>query len=133
MFKVALTLCAPGWKGRTALGFTALTLFAGCGPELDPISQVKTLRIMGVSKSAPYARPGETVDLHMLWEDGRSELPDKVESFFGFWCVNPPGNTYSQCLTAPPSVNPPVFVSNQSNFQITIPEASLRPSSYNSS
>lgn len=121
-------LCGP--QSHVAFGLAFLLSLSGCGPELDPISEVKTLRIMAVSKTAPYAKPGETVDLQMLWEDGRAELPDKVESFFGFWCVNPPGNTYSECLTTPPSVNPPVFVANQNNFQITIPEDALRPSPY---
>lgn len=130
MFTAPTKTLELGRKKQLACGLVLLVSLSGCGPELDPISEVKTLRIMGVSKSAPYARPGETVDLHMLWEDGRPDLPDKVESFFGFWCVNPPGNTYSQCLTTPPSVNPPEFVTNQSNFQITIPDDALRPSPF---
>jgi len=46
------------------LGFGSLfALAAGCGPELDSISNINTLRILGLKKSAPYARPGETVQL----------------------------------------------------------------------
>lgn len=99
-----------------------------CGPELSRVSEIETLRIMGVRKSAPYARPGETVSLHMLWEDGADQMPDQVESFFGFWCLNPPGGVYSSCLTNPPNVDPPQFVTNQSGFDLVIPEDSTRPS-----
>ncbi len=97
----------------------------GCGPQLDRVSSLNTLRIVGVRKSAPYAQPGETVHLQMLWEDGREELPEQVETFFGFWCLNPPGNSYSQCLAVLPTTEP-VFEFNQSEFELTIPEDSLR-------
>lgn len=114
--------------GALILAGASLALSA-CGPELSRVSEIETLRIMGVRKSAPYARPGETVSLHMLWEDGAEQMPEQVESFFGFWCLNPPGDVYSSCLTSPPNVNPPQFVTNQSNFELVIPENSTRSSS----
>lgn len=115
-------------KAGLGLALSALFLLSGCGPELDPISRVESLRIIGVQKSAPYARPGERVDLHMLYEDGR-ETPAATETFFAFWCVNPPGDLFSQCLSAPPRPGDEVqFVSNSTSFSIDIPEDSLRDS-----
>ena len=83
---------------------------------------------MGVRKSEPYAAPGETVHLQMLWEDGRAELPPHVETFFGFWCVNPPGDSYAGCLTTVPSIEP-VFAFDVTEFDVDIPLDSLRTSS----
>lgn len=116
-----------GTRRRWVAGWAvAATLaLASCGPELSRISSVETLRILGVRKSAPYARPGESVTLRMLWEDGRTELPEEVQTFFAFWCLNPPGNAYSQCLSQPPTADAE-FVLNQDEFTLTIPENALR-------
>jgi hypothetical protein len=56
------------------LGSLALT---GCGAELDRSSKVETLRVIGVHKSASYARAGEEVSFSMLWHDpkGRDITP----------------------------------------------------------
>jgi len=99
-------------------------LLMACGPTLERPSSVTGVRIMGVRKSAPYAHPGETVHLQMLWEDGRAELPDEVEIFFGFWCLNPPGNSYVGCLTTEPSIEP-TFEFGVTEFDVEIPEDSL--------
>ncbi len=117
---------------RKPESFALLALMAlstvGCGPELDPISRVETLRIIGVRKSAPYARPGERVELHMLYEAGLDDERE-VETFFAFWCVNPPGDLFSQCLSEPPNQEVGAqFVNNSSSFAIDIPEDSLRDS-----
>ncbi len=100
-----------------------------CGPELEPISKIQTLRIVGVKKSAPYARPGEKVQLSLLWEDGRAVPAAQVETFIAFWCLNPPSNLYSACLTTPPPPDfEPQFVFNSNRFEIDIPVDSLQPS-----
>ncbi len=104
------------------------SLLVACGPTLERISSVTGVRILGVRKSAPYAHPGETVHLQMRWEDGRPQLPENVETFFGFWCVNPPGNSYARCLTAEPSIEPQ-FEFGVTEFDVTIPEDSLLESS----
>jgi len=110
------------------LGFGSLfALAAGCGPELDSISNINTLRILGLKKSAPYARPGETVQLELLWEDAGAAKPRKVERFIGFWCVNPLGDLFSQCLAQPPNVAPQ-FVFDQDSFAITLTEDMVRQS-----
>lgn len=120
-------------RKRHTLGLMLATTMAlsvwvvGCGPTLDKISSLETLRVLGVRKSSPYAAPGETVHLKMLWEDGRAELPPQVETFFGFWCLNPPGNSYAGCLTMLPNVEPS-FAFNVNEFEVRIPEEALVPS-----
>lgn len=115
-------------RATTPLTLAAVLLTTACGPELDPISRVETLRIIGVRKSAPYARPGERVDLQMLYEDGSGE-DREVETFFAFWCVNPAGDLFSQCLSEPPNEEVGAqFVNNSSTFSIDLPEDALKPS-----
>lgn len=109
------------------LGLAGLVVASGCGPELDRISKLNTLRILALKKSAPYARPGETVKLQLLWEDAGAARARPVQRFIGFWCVNPVGNLFQQCLTATPSVTPQ-FAFNQDEFSITLPEDILQPS-----
>jgi hypothetical protein len=115
-------------QATSPIALLAALLSTACGPELDPISRVETLRIIGVRKSAPYARPGERVELQMLYEDGSGEERD-IETFFAFWCVNPPGDLFSQCLSEPPNEEVGAqFVNNSSSFAIDLPQDSLRDS-----
>ena len=47
-----------------------MTLFLlGCGPDFDPPSELHSLRVLAVQKDLPYAQPGQTVNLQMLWQD----------------------------------------------------------------
>src|SRR5690606_24701680 len=79
-------------------------------------------------KSAPYARPGESVDLQLLWEDGRQGPIPEVETFFAFWCLNPPGDQFGQCLRqAPERGREAQFISNTNNFTIEIPDDAFKP------
>ncbi|HSC88001.1 MAG TPA: hypothetical protein VLC09_12050 [Polyangiaceae bacterium] len=105
----------------------ALLFAASCGPELDSIASLETLRIIGLRKSAPYARPGETVKLELLWEDGASPTAaSPIERFIGFWCVNPPGDLFGQCLTQIPTIQPQ-FVFDGDELDITMPTNAVRP------
>ena len=54
---------------QIALG-ALLALATGCGTSFDPASEVKSLRVLGVQRSQSYPRPGESVDLKLLWHDG---------------------------------------------------------------
>jgi hypothetical protein len=110
-------------KALALFVFTPLVLELSCGPELSPISTIEGLRIIAVRKSASYAAPGETVDIEMFWEGAQSS---QVETFFGFWCVNPPGDLYSECLRGVPTV-PPRFVLNEDRFSLRMPDDIVRP------
>jgi hypothetical protein len=133
MFIPTPSLC--GWsrcRGRllgAPLVLLCLPLQAGCGPELTPISRVETLRVIGIQKDKPFGQPGETVELSLLYEDTRANSAP-VETFFAFWCINPPGGSFAECLTtSPPEGFEPTFIRNQTNFSVTIPEDILRPAS----
>jgi hypothetical protein len=89
-----------------SLRFALLTaLFAagtlGCGPEFDPPTELKSLRVLAVQKDKPYAEPGDEVTLTMLWHDGSPEADDEDRRVNITWlhaCVNPPGDAYSGCF-----------------------------------
>jgi hypothetical protein len=86
----------------------------GCGPELERISQVNGLRVLGIQKNliqkdvngdegvaggGSYAMPGEKVEFSMLWYNG---LPDAttgppVQRVWVGGCVNPLGNRFNEC------------------------------------
>lgn len=100
---------------------------AACGPELESIAQLSHVRIIGVRKSAPYARPGEEVRLQMAWEDVSSGAPRQAQPFFAFWCVNPAAGSFAECLTQVPTVTP-AFTVGQNYIDITVPDSALRPS-----
>ncbi len=77
----------------------------GCGAEFDSVAQLEGLRIMAVQKSAPYAQPGEEVELRMLYHDTGIRQADEAEGeprdISIFWlagCENPPGDLYALCI-----------------------------------
>lgn len=100
----------------------------GCGAEFDPPSEIKTLRVLAVQKSAPYAKPGEKVDLQMLWHDGSKQAPRPVQVGWFSGCFNPPGDLYAGCFAqfagaAPPGPGgPPGFdLGMGDRFSFTLP------------
>ena len=56
---------------------TLTLLGAACQPAFDDPSEVISLRVLGVRKDEPFPKPGATVNLSMLWHDGR---PDSAVS-----------------------------------------------------
>jgi hypothetical protein len=77
---------------------TVAAFAAGCAPEFDRVSEIETLRILAVQKDVPYARPGETVNLSMLWRDGSDKAGRQVEVNWLSWCFNPPGDLFFSCF-----------------------------------
>jgi hypothetical protein len=110
---------------RAALLATAALALAsapGCGPQFDPSSEVTTLRVLGVKKDKPYAQPGDTVNLQLLWHDpkGRSD----VQRLFIGSCVNPPGDLYYGCFAQYGELlqqGKALDVGTGDNFQVTLP------------
>jgi hypothetical protein len=84
-----------------ALFLTALAL-AGCGPELDPPSEIKGLRVLAIQKDKPYAKPTDSVTLRMLLHDALSspEAPRPLQIFWYGGCRNPPGDLFHRCFDA---------------------------------
>lgn len=77
----------------------------GCGEDFDPASQVDSLRVLGVRKSAPYARPGQSVDLELLWHDAIPDRPRPQIAWLAL-CENPDGDLFTGCLSSRPSLDP---------------------------
>lgn len=110
---------------------------AGCGAEFDPPHELKTLRILAVQKTEPYAKPGEEVELSMLWHDGSPRAPRPVEVAWFSGCFNPPGDLYQGCFaqlaqggSPGPSGLPPGFqLGTGDTFKFTLPSdvISARP------
>lgn len=82
---------------RRTLACASLFALVGCGPELDRPGEVKTLRVLAVQKSSAYAKPGETVELSMLWHDGSPKAPRPVSVVWLSGCFNPPADLYAGC------------------------------------
>lgn len=107
-----------------ALTLTTSLMTVGCGPEFDPPSEIKTLRVLAVKKDKPYAQPGDKVNLSMLWHDPKGRKG--VERLFLGGCVNPPGDLYYTCFSqygqlAAQGKLPPL-VQNQDSFEVTLPK-----------
>jgi hypothetical protein len=83
-----------------ALLFLGVLLF-GCGPDFDPPDQLHSLRVLGVQKDLPYAKPGQTVNLQMLWEDASPTAGRNVQTVWSGPCFDPPGDLYYGCFSQP--------------------------------
>lgn len=87
--------------------FLPLMATFGCdGNSLDPFSEVKTLRVLGVRADVPYAAPGDKPRLDMLLQDGSPDAlqpdgsPRDVQVLWIEGCINPPGDMYYLCNPA---------------------------------
>lgn len=107
---------------RFAILFLGLlgVLSAGCGPDFDPPSELHSLRILGVEKDVPYAQPGQTVNLRMLWSDASLQRPRPVQVAWSPPCFDPPGDLYYACF-ADPSVFGGMLTLNQDTASFTMP------------
>ncbi len=118
----------PWVKSRAELWLaTGLALLAapGCGAEFDPPSEVKSLRVLGVQKSRPYADPGEEVDLNLLWHDGSPDRGRAVQRAFIGGCINPPGDLFYGCFAQfaeKLSVGEPLPFAMGDSFRIKLPD-----------
>ncbi|MEP7048766.1 MAG: hypothetical protein ABJB12_00370 [Pseudomonadota bacterium] len=78
-------------------GFLSLFLL-GCGPDFDPPSELHSLRVLAVQKDKPYAQPGDTVNLQMLWEDASLNAGRPVTIAWSAPCFDPEGDLYYLCF-----------------------------------
>lgn len=78
-------------------------LAVGCAAEFDPASELTGLRVLAVKKDVPYARPGETVELAMLWHDAEPGRPPPQIAWVAL-CENPPADLFEACFTQLPDL-----------------------------
>jgi hypothetical protein len=72
-----------------------------CGVSFESGSKVHTLRVLAVQKDKPYARPGDTVSMQVLWHDpARDADPTLPPPRIGWIaaCNNPDGDLYELCF-----------------------------------
>src|SRR6186713_2268377 len=89
------------------IAFLCLFLL-GCGPDFDPPSELHSLRVLAVEKDVPYAQPGQTVNLQILWQDA-SPLAGKDRPIALAWsppCFDPPGDLFYACFSDPDFLSP---------------------------
>jgi len=86
----------------------AVTALAGCGSTgFEKPSVVKGVRILAVQKEPAYPHPGETVNLTMLYWDGKRSESGRspVQVLWvggeagGPRCINPKGDLYYGCFS----------------------------------
>jgi hypothetical protein len=102
---------------RSALPVLGL-LALGCGPKFDPPSELQSLRVLGVQKDKPYAKPGDTINLQMLWEDASVDAASpsrKVQVVWSPPCFNPDGDLFYGCFT-----NAAVFAAGMAGAQLGV-------------
>jgi hypothetical protein len=100
------------------LWLALLVAFAtGCGAEFDPGSELGGLRVLAIKKSAPYARPGEAVDLRMLWYDAEPNRPPPQIAWLAA-CENPPADLFEACFTRVPDL-----ATDELEARISLPDA----------
>jgi hypothetical protein len=106
--------------GLLALGALALGS-AACGPQFDPSNEVKTLRVLGVKKDKPYAQPGDTVNLQLLWHDPKGRADADLQRAFIGGCVNPPGDLYYGCFAQYGQTGDVPAIGVGDTFHVTLP------------
>ncbi len=100
----------------------------GCGADFDPGSRVSTFRVLAEQADAPFAKPGETVNLSSLSFDPQGRTVNWAWAV----CVNPSASTVEGCFekiaadTAASGTSPIVAQGPaMDTFSLTIPDDAL--------
>lgn len=89
---------------RALLGALGLAAFAGpatgsgCAAGFAPSSALQGLRVLAVETDKPYAQPGDTLTLEMVYTDTKGDPADVQIVWLG-GCYNPAGDTYYGCYS----------------------------------
>jgi hypothetical protein len=70
----------------------------GCGAELDRVSELAGLRVIAVQKDKPYAQPGDTIAMKMLFVDASEEEGRPIQIGWLSGCIDPPGDLFQGCF-----------------------------------
>lgn len=113
------------------IAIASLGLTACGGDDFESPSKIQGVRVLAVKKSAPYAKPGEKVELEILYWDGKSD-PDEQRPLEVTWfggCQNPAGDLYYGCypqlaelFAGPPSADQLQLVGTGNRFEVTMPD-----------
>lgn len=90
-------------RRRREAWVVGLLALASCGRDFEPASSVRSLRVLAVAISDPFAKPGQDEHLEMLVHDAspKAARPDGTRravsiTWFG-GCDDPPGDLYYRC------------------------------------
>lgn len=89
---------------RRVLPLAVSSLALSCAPGFTSGSKLRSLRVLAVQKDKPYAKPGDTVKLDMLYDDGpkdpnKPSAPRPIQITWYPGCENPAGDLYADCFT----------------------------------
>lgn len=90
--------------GVAAVFGSAATTMTACAPTFDPQSEVKSLRVFGARADKPYAKPGDSVKIDLLYYDAspkRIRADGSVRPVNILWlggCNNPTGDEFYACF-----------------------------------
>ena len=116
-------------SGLTRLIALLCLFLLGCGPDFDPPSELHSLRVLAVEKDVPYAQPGQTVNLQMLWQDA-SLLAGPDRPITVAWsppCFDPPGDLYYACFSDPSLFGGMLSRGEHTSFEVPLDIISRRP------
>ena len=100
----------------------------GCGADFDPGSRVTSFRVLAMQADAPFAKPGETVNLSSLSYDPQGRTVNWAWAV----CVNPSASTVEGCFEklaedTAASGNSPIAAqgAGMDTFSVTVPDDAL--------
>ena len=103
------------------LGAALMLTAIACDDSFDPSSEIRGVRVMAVQKTPVFARPGETVDLTMLWADAPRDEPREIQRAWYGGCHNPDGDLFTGCVDQLSSPDPEdLGIGDQ--YALTIPD-----------
>ena len=86
-FVLAVVLCAMA------------LVVSSCASDFDPISKLKSVRMLATRIDKPYAKPGETVTFETLAFDARVDKSRPMKlSWIPLPCINPTNDLYYLCF-----------------------------------
>ena len=89
-------------RSLALVAWLPLVLTTCGGASFDDPSKIKGLRVLAVQKSAPYPKPGDLVNIKLIFWDGKSSEEDPrniLVAISPIPCENPRGDLYYNCLT----------------------------------
>ncbi len=110
-----------------ALTLSVSLLAGGCAADFDSAASVNTLRVLGVQKDKPYAKPGDEVNLAALWTDANERPVGDVTFSWMAGCVNPPDDLYYLCFQDLDPSEATLGTGNEFKFKIPTDIISSRP------
>lgn len=70
-----------------------------CASDFDPISKLKSVRLLATRVDKPYAKPGDTVTFETLAFDARADKTRPMKlSWIPLPCINPKNDLYYLCF-----------------------------------